>query len=133
MVEGGFYDPADPDTFVAFNGTMPILVREMGHATWLALCSTDTHVSLVYFGMTMIHAGDPPLFGGYDAFDLTVEASAYDMLASGLPDSSDPELPLMRHVKGEYLQIGRGSSTRDGAISGALVSGGDFALATGRR
>lgn len=122
MVEGGFWDP-DTDDFVAFNGTMPINVTATGHAIWLALCATDTHVALVYFGIT-------PPGGSFSDLDIDIEASAYDFLVSGAADTSDPELPLMKHVKNEYLQIGRGKIDTRRRYLRSVATGGDFALAT---
>jgi hypothetical protein len=121
MVEGSFTDP-DTGNEVAFNGTMPVNVTDTGHATWIALGATDTHVVLVYFGITYL---------AFSAFDLDITASAYDFLASGQAETSDPSLPLLRHVKNQFLQIGRGKiDTRRRYLRRVEVDG-DFALATG--
>lgn len=122
MVEGAIKGIGPGGADVAFNGTMPVNVTATGHATWLALCSTDTHVAIVYFGIT---------FAGFAAFNLDIEASAYDFLASGPAPTFDPGLPLMKHVPGEYLQIGRGMVDTRRRYLRNVASGGDFALATG--
>ena len=121
MVEGGFWDP-DTDDFVAFNGTMPVNVTDTGHATWLYLYSDDTHVGVGYFGITA---------AGFSSFDLDIEASAYDYLASGPAPAADPGLPLAKHVKNSYLQLGRGMIDTRRRYLRKVASGGDFALATG--
>lgn len=122
MVEGRVMDLNGSGNHVAFNGTMPVDVNATGHATWLALGANDTHVVLVYFGITA---------AAKSALSLIVEASAYDFLASGSADTSDPGLPLMKHVPGSYLQIGRGKVDTRRRYLRRVASGGDFALATG--
>lgn len=122
MVEGLVLDLDGPGGDVAFNGTLPIDTTATGHATWLALGATDTHVVVVYFGIT--HAARA-------ARTLTIEASAYDFLASGPADTSDPELPSLKHVKDSYLQLGRGKFDTRRRYLRQVDGGGDFALATG--
>jgi hypothetical protein len=122
MVEGAIKGIGPGGADVAFNGTVPVNVTATGHATWLALCSTDTHVAVVYFGITA---------AAFSSFTLDIEASAYDFLASGPAPTWNPALPLMKHVPGEYLQIGRGAVDTRRRYLRRVVSGGDFALATG--
>ncbi len=99
MVDGEFEDPDDAGTFVAFNGHVPVKVTAAGHATWLYLAATSTHVVLGYHGITS---------AGFSAFNVLVRASAYDFLTTGTPETSDPGLPLLKHVRNSYLQLGRG-------------------------
>lgn len=121
MVEGLIKGIGPDGVDVAFNGTMPVNNNATGHATWIALCSTNTHVAIVYFGITA---------SGFGGFSLDIEASAYDFLESGPAPAGDPELPLLRHVPDEYLQIGRGAvDTRRRYLRHA--DDGDFAIATG--
>lgn len=123
MVEGGFFDPDAPSNFVAFNGSMPVKVTATGHAVWLVLGATNTHVVLVYFGIT---------YAALPAFSVTVEASAYDFLATGPAPTGNPALPTMRHVPNQYLQMGRGRfDTRRRYIRKAAAGAGGFAMATG--
>lgn len=120
MVEGGFIDP-DTGQYVTFNGTMPVKVTTTGHATWLALGATDTHVVIVYFGITS---------AGFSSFDIDILASAFNFLESGPADTSDPDLPLMHHEPGSHLQIGRGKVDTRRRYLRKAASGGDVALAT---
>lgn len=121
MVEGRFGNPDNPGQWVAFNGTMPIKVTTTGHAIWLALCATDTHVSLIYFGVT---------HSAISSFTMDVEAQAFDYLASGPADNSDPGLPIMRHVPNSFLQMGRGKVDTRRRYLRHAASGNDFWLAT---
>lgn len=122
MVEGVIKGIGPSGADVAFNGTMPVNVTATGHATWLALGSTDTHVVIVYFGITA---------AGFSAFDIDIEASAYNFLASGPAPTGDPELPAIKHVKDNYLLLGRGMIDTRRRYIRKVASGGDFALATG--
>jgi len=102
MVEGRFMGLEGQN--VAINGTVPVDVRDTGHATWVALGATNTHVVAVYFGITHLARA---------AFTVTIEASAYDFLASGPAPSGNPALPIADHVKQEgqtppYSTMGRG-------------------------
>lgn len=122
MVEGVIKGIGPGGSDVAFNGTVPVNVVATGHATWLALGSTSTHVVLVYFGIT---------FAALAALDLTIEASAYDYLESGPAPQGDPGLPLMKHVANTYTSIGRGRVDTRRRYLRRVASGGDFAIATG--
>lgn len=127
MVEGVIKGIGVGGVDVAFNGTMPVDVHTTGHATWLALGATDTHVVLVYFGIT---------YELRSALNLTIEASAYDLLDSGPAPAGNPSDPLIEHVPQDgatppYLTMGRGKiDTRRRYIS-KVDAGGDFALAIG--
>lgn len=122
MVEGRVWDPDAPSNAYAFNGTMPVKVNATGHATWLYLGASSTHVVLGYFGITA---------AGFSAFNVTVEASAYDFLASGAADTSNPALPILTHALNSYLQLGRGKVDTRRRYLRRVTSGADFALATG--
>lgn len=124
MVEGRFLNLEATGNHVAFNGTMPVNVTSTGHATWIALGSTNTHVVIVYFGIT--HAA-------FSAFNLTIEASAYDYLASGPAPTGDAGLPLLKHVPGAtpYTLLGRGRIDTRRRYIRKVDSGADFAIATG--
>lgn len=127
MVEGRLLDLDTTGNHVAFNGTMPVNVTTTGHATWIALCSTSTHVAIVYFGIT--HAG-------FSSFGLSIEASAYDYLASGPAPTGNPALPLWEHVPRAgatqpYFTMGRGRIDTRKRYIRQVAANGDFALATG--
>lgn len=122
MVEGLIKGIGPSGDDVAFNGTMPVNVTATGHATWLYLYSDDTYVGVGYFGITA---------AGFSGFDLDIEASAYDYLESGPAPAADPGLPLAKHVKNSYLQLGRGMIDTRRRYIRKVASGGDFALATG--
>jgi hypothetical protein len=122
MVEGRFRDPDNVANWVSFNGTMPVAVTPTGHATWLYLGASNSHVVLGYFGITAV---------ARPALTISVEASAYDFLASGSADTSNPSLPRVRYVPNSHLQLGRGKfDTRRRYIRRVAV-GGDYVLATG--
>lgn len=129
MVEGLIKGIGPSGEDVAFNGTMPVNVGAMGHATWLALGATDTHVVVVYFGIT--GPSSPPFNGGFSAFNLDIEASAYDFLASGSAPAANPALPAIKHVKNSHLMLGHGVIDTRRRYLRRVESGGDFALATG--
>lgn len=127
MVEGRFMDLDTVGNYVAIAGTMPVNVTPTGHATWVALGSTDTHVVIVYFGITHL---------GFSAFSLTIEASAYDYLASGPAPTGNPSLPLFEHVPRDgatppYLTMGRGRFDTRRRYIRKVDANGDFAMATG--
>lgn len=123
MVEGGFFDPDSPSTFVPFNGTMPVKVTATGHATWLWLGATDTHVVCHYFGITA---------AAFSAFNVTIQASAYDFLASsGWVDPYDAGKPLVDNVPGSHISLGRDRFDSRRRYARRVTGGGDFALATG--
>jgi len=122
MVEGRIMNLNGAGQHVTFNGTVPVNVTATGHATWLALGATNTHVVVLYFGITA---------AGFASFNLTVEASAYDFLASGPAPTADPGLPLMKHVKNSYLQMGRGMVDTRRRYLRKVDSDGDLFLATG--
>lgn len=122
MVEGAIKGIGPGGADVAFNGTMPVNANTRGFATWLALCSTNTHVALLYFGITRT---------AFPAFSLDIEASAYDFLASGPAPTSNPALPLKKYVPGEYLQLGRGMIDTRRRYLRKVAIGGDFAMAIG--
>lgn len=122
MVEGRILNLNGAGNHVTFNGTVPVQVTATGHATWLALGSTATHVVVVYFGITA---------AGFGTFNLAIEASAYDFLASGPAPTFDPGQPLMKHVKNQYLQIGRGMVDTRRRYLRKVDAGGDLFLATG--
>ncbi len=125
MVEGRFMDLETVGNHVAINGSMPVNVTPTGHATWIALGSNNTHVVIVYFGIT--HAG-------FAAFNLTIEASAYDYLASGPAPTGNPSLPLFEMPEGAsppYITLGRGKIDSRKRYIRKVDAGADFAIATG--
>lgn len=122
MVEGAIKGIGTGGADVAFNGTVPVNVTATGHATWLALGSNNTHVVVVYFGITS---------SGFTGFALDIEASAYDFLASGSAPAANPSLPLIKHVPTSYTQLGRGSVDTRRRYLRKVATGGDFALAVG--
>lgn len=122
MVEGRLLNALGAGQHVGFNGSMPVNVSNKGHATWLALGATTTHVVLVYFGITA---------GALGAFNLTIEASAFNYFASGGPPVANPSLPLIRHVLNSFLQLGRGMVDTRRRYIRRVASGGDAVLAIG--
>lgn len=122
MVEGRIRNLNGSGQHVSFNGTMPVNVTPTGHATWLALGATNTHVVLVYFGITA---------AGFSAFNLSIEASVYNYFATGGPPQPNPALPLARNVPGQYTQLGRGMFDTRRRYTRRVANGGDYALATG--
>lgn len=122
MVEGRILNLNGAGNHVTFNGTVPVQVTATGHATWLALGSTNTHVVLVYFGITA---------AAFSAFNLAIEAMAYDFLASGPAPTGDPSKPLFEHVPGSHLEMGRGQIDTRRRYLRKVTAGGDLFLATG--
>lgn len=122
MVEGRILNLNGVGNHVTFNGTVPVNVNATGHATWLALGSTNTHVVVVYFGITA---------SGFAEFNLAIDASAYDFLSTGPAPTQDPGLPLLKHVKSSYLQMGRGQIDTRRRYLRKVNAGGDLLLATG--
>lgn len=127
MVEGVIKGIGSGGADVAFNGTVPVDVHNTGHATWLALGSTNTHVVLVYFGITYL---------ARDAYPITIEASAYDMLSTGPAPNGNQSLPLIENVPQDgttppYFTAGRGRIDTRRRYLRKVEAGGDFAVATG--
>lgn len=125
MVEGRFLNLETSGNHVAINGSMPVNVTPTGHATWIALGSTSTHVVIVYSGIT---------YAGFSAFNLTIEASAYDYLASGPAPTGNPALPLIDYAPGSsppYLTFGRGKIDTRRRYIRKVDTNADFAMATG--
>lgn len=136
MVEGVIKGIGAGGSDVGFNGTMPVDVHATGHATWLALGATNTHVVLLYFGIT---------YQARAALDLTIEASAYDFLASGPAPTgeagthlleNEPESFVTVPVLGEIrvkprFRMGRRRVDSYRRYIRKVDGGADFAIATG--
>lgn len=125
MVEGYIHGIGPSGANVAFNGTVPVDVHTTGHATWLALGSTNTHIVLVYFGIT---------YAARSALNLDITASAYDLLSTGpAPNPVDEDLGLMEVIPGSPPEIvlGRGRVSSRRRYIRKVDAGADFAIATG--